>query len=164
MKINLAHMKYHLRTCHVTVILQVWWINTQPLLKKKKKKKKKKYSTFIELWVNELIWHRLCLIWAWKWSSSWSITGTYNTQELPCGIRVAANPWLVKMARNITSSGWPQDGLSPWGPQGARAVLWVPLIPNIALFSFLHAPSAPPMTVANHWPVSEIVLPSKFSG
>ena len=91
-------------------------------------------------------------------------SGTYNTQELPCGIRVAANPWPVKMAINITSSSCPQGGLSPWGPQRARAVCWVPLIPDISLFGLLHAPSAPPMTVANHWPVAEIGLPSKFSG
>ena len=90
--------------------------------------------------------------------------GTYKTQELPCGIRVAANPWPVKMAMNITPSGWPQGGLIPWCPQGARAMWRVSVTPDISLFSLLHAPSAPPMTVANQWPLAEIVLLSKFSG
>ena len=93
----------------------------------------------------------------------WVISGTYKTQELPCGIRATANPWPVKMAINITSNGWPQGGLIPWGPQGTRA-MWVPLAPDTSLFNLFHAPSAPPMTVANHWPLAEIVLPSKVSG
>ena len=65
--------------------------------------------------------------------------GTYNTQELPCGIGVAANPGPVKMAIYITSSSWPQGALSPWGPQRARAGRWVPLITNFSLFSFWDA-------------------------
>ena len=31
------------------------------------------------------------------------LAGTYNTQELPCGIGVVANPWLVKMSINNTA-------------------------------------------------------------
>ena len=53
---------------------------------------------------------------------TYTISGTYKTQELPSGIRVAANQWPVKMAINITSSSWPLSWLSPWGPQGAKAV------------------------------------------
>ena len=92
------------------------------------------------------------------------LSGTYHTQELPCGIRLAVKPWPVKKGYNISSSSWPQGRLSLRGPQGARAVWWVPLIPDISLFSLLHAPSAPQTTVANHLPLAEIVLPSKFSG
>ena len=29
---NKAHMQYHLRWCHVTAILQVWWIKIKSLL------------------------------------------------------------------------------------------------------------------------------------
>ena len=97
--------------------------------------------------------------------SNLSLTpGTYKTLGLPCGIRVAGNSWPVKMVINITSSGWPQGGLFPWGLQGTRAMWRVPLTPHISLFGLLYAPSAPLMTVANHWLLAEIVLPSKFSG
>ena len=85
-------------------------------------------------------------------------------QELPCGIGVAGNPWPVEMAINNTARSWPQGRLSPGGPQRARALWQVPLTHDNSLFSLLHAPSAPQMIVANHWPVAEIVLPSKFSG
>ena len=70
----------------------------------------------------------------------------------------------VEMTINITSSSWPQGGLSPCGPQGAWTMWPVPLTPDNSLFILLHAPSAPPMTVVNHWPVAEIALPSTFSG
>ena len=43
-------------------------------------------------------------------------------------------------------------------------LLGVPLTPDIFLSSLLHAPSAPPVTVVNRWPVAEIDLPSKSSG
>ena len=58
------------------------------------------------------------------------ISGTYNTQDLPCGSRVAANSQPVEMAINITSSSWPQGRLSPRGPQGARAMWPVRLTPD----------------------------------
>ena len=48
----------------------------------------------------------------------YSSPGTYKTQELPCGIRVAGNPWPVKIAINITSSGWPQGGRFPGALKG----------------------------------------------
>ena len=48
-------------------------------------------------------------------------------------------------------------------PRG-KGYVTSPLTPDISLFSLLHAPSAPPMTVANHWPLAEIVQPSKSSG
>ena len=76
--------------------------------------------------------------------------GTFQTQELPCGIRVADNPWPVKMAIDITSSGWPQGELFPWALKGQGLCdeshcTW------FSLFSLLQASSPPPMTVANHW-------------
>ena len=64
----------------------------------------------------------------------------------------------------ITSSSWPQGTLSPWGPQGARTVWWVPHDTWYFLVQPLVCPSAPPMIVANQGPLAEIVLPSKFSG
>ena len=54
--------------------------------------------------------------------------------------------------------------LVPEAPKRARAMWPVPLTPDNSLLSLLHAPSAPPMSVVNHWPVAEIVLPSTFSG
>ena len=67
------------------------------------------------------------------------------------------------MTINITSRNWPQGGPSPWGPH--RGCVKSP--PDTWYFlvqASMQAPSAPPMTVANHWPEAEIVLPSKFSG
>ena len=63
------------------------------------------------------------------------ISGTYKTQELPCGIRVAGDPWPVKMAINITSSGWPQGRLFPWalkgqGLKGSNMIVCVLLVSN----------------------------------
>ena len=49
-------------------------------------------------------------------------------------------------------------------PMPDGRLLGVPLTPDISLSSLLHAPSAPPVTVVNRWPVAEINLPSKSSG
>ena len=55
-------------------------------------------------------------------------------------------------------------GVRSFDPMPGGWLLGVPLTPDISLSSLLHAPSAPPVTVVNHWPVAEIDLPSKSSG
>ena len=55
-------------------------------------------------------------------------------------------------------------GVRSVDPMPGGRLLGVPLTPDISLSSLLHAPSAPPVTVVNHWPVAEIDLPSKSSG
>ena len=55
-------------------------------------------------------------------------------------------------------------GVRSVDPMRGGWLLGVPLTPDISLSSLLHAPSAPPVTVVNRWPVAEIDLPSKSSG
>ena len=87
-----------------------------------------------------------------------------TTQELPCRIRVAANPWPMQMATNITSKSWPQGALFLWGLHGGKGYVTSLKDTWFSLFSFLHAPAATPMSVAKHWLVAELILPSQFSG
>ena len=66
--------------------------------------------------------------------------------------------WCVGLSDEWTT------GVRSVDPLPGGRLLGVPLTPDISLSSLLHAPSAPPVTVVNRWPVAEIDLPSKSSG